>query len=276
MIKIRFLPVVLTATALSFGSAQADIQQGLDAIDQGDYASAADQFTAELEEGNAEGAFYLGRMLELGLGTEANLVDAVQLYQRAVEGDVAAAKNRLGLLFLEGRAPLIQDFVEGARLLCEAADAGDVNGQLNCGLARLEGRGVDQDAKAGFDLVSAASEAGNLAATNVLAELYANGTGVEADDAKAFELFNQTASQGNPVGMFAVGQSYALGVHTERDLKQAHAFFNLAASRGHPEAATAREAVAEQLSESDLREAQSIARNWKSAEVKVPKAALSD
>ncbi len=47
---------------------------------------------------------------------------------------------------------MLQDFQQGAKLICEAADAGDVNGLFNCGALYEEGKGVAADKAKALDL----------------------------------------------------------------------------------------------------------------------------
>ena len=69
----------------------------------------------------------------------------------------------------------------------------------------------------------------------------------------------------DPVGAddcFALGMMHSAGASVQVDLIQAHKWFNIAASRGHREAAQLRREVAEQMSDSDIGQAQRAARAW--------------
>ena len=61
---------------------------------------------------------------------------------------------------------------------------------------------------------------------------------------------------------FALGMMHSAGAGVPVDLIQAHKWFNVAASRGHREAAQLRREVAEQMSDSDIGQAQRAARAW--------------
>lgn len=68
-----------------------------------------------------------------------------------------------------------------------------------------------------------------------------------------------------PVGAddcFALGMMHSAGAGVGVDLVQAHKWFNIAAARGHREAARLRREVAEQMSDSEIGEAQRSARAW--------------
>lgn len=78
-----------TVTALSFSllstASFADITEGVALLESGDVTGAATAFAAAYEAGDGEGAFYLGRLFELGLGTETNETRAANLYAAAAE-----------------------------------------------------------------------------------------------------------------------------------------------------------------------------------------------
>lgn len=249
---------VLTLPAL----ARADVKEGLTALDKQDYSKAAEHFAKAFEAGDGNGAFYLGRMFELGIGSQANPQAAIELYKKGADKASPAARNRLGMLYLEGSG-VLQDYEEGAKLVCQAAETSDANGQFNCALVTMEGRGVPKDPAKAAAMLQAAVAQNHIGAKNILAQAYLTGQGVERDLKKAMELFQQTAAVGNPVGLFSLGQAYALGVGLDKDLVKAHAYFNLAAARQHPEALQARPLIEQQLKPEQVQEAQRFARAWR-------------
>ncbi|MEM6478561.1 MAG: tetratricopeptide repeat protein [Pseudomonadota bacterium] len=266
--KMTGIRVARVAAAFGFAfagmAAQADVAAGLEALDAQDFEAAITAFDAAAADGDGEGFFYLGRLIELGVTGQPDLGQAIALYQEAVAAEPPSpqAQNRLGLLYLEG-AGVIQDYEEGARLVCAAAEAGDENALFNCALVLIDGQGVEPDAERAIEYAMQASELGNIGAKNLLAQSYITGEGVEPDDVKAVQFFQQTAAAGNPVGLFSLGQAYAMGIGLDRDLIKAHAFFNLAAARNHPEALQARQVVEAQLERDQVTEAQRFARAWR-------------
>ncbi|MEJ2022121.1 MAG: tetratricopeptide repeat protein [Maritimibacter sp.] len=108
----------------------ADVTAGLTALDAGDAQTAASEFQASYEAGDGDGAFYLGRLFELGVGTDKDLNRAANLYAAGAERGSVQAMNRLGLMYLEGTT-LLRDYAAAKDQFCKAADLGDQNGQLN-------------------------------------------------------------------------------------------------------------------------------------------------
>ncbi len=238
------------------------IDQGLAALETQDFTTASEHFSAAFDDGQADGAFYLGRMLELGMGGRPSLKAAVGLYLAGSAKGSAPAKNRLGVLHIQGNG-VLQDYASGATLICEAAELGDANGAYNCGSLMLEGRGVGQDEARAHDLFRQAADLGHPGARNEYANALIEGKYVEQDIAGAVRLFQQTAASGNPVGLYALGQAFAAGLGVDQDLVKAHGYFNIAAALDHPQAAGARAALEKDMSSEDVTLAQQRAKAWR-------------
>ncbi|MEM7767063.1 MAG: hypothetical protein AAF253_06205 [Pseudomonadota bacterium] len=65
-----------------------------------------------------------------------------------------------------------------------------------------------------------------------------------------------------PHALYQAGLAYSLGEAVATDLVAAHKWFNLAAAKGVEEAKTLRQEMADQMSETEIREAQKAAREW--------------
>ncbi|WP_107497719.1 tetratricopeptide repeat protein [Thalassobius sp. I31.1] len=243
------------AFSLIASTAFADVSEGLSLLEAGDVAGAAEAFATAYDADDAEGAFYLGRLFELGLGTDQDETRAANLYSAAAEKGSAQAQVRLGLIYHEGRI-LLRDYVEGTRLICAAAEADHAEGQLNCGLAYQTGLGVDQDAERAASYLEQASAQGNIAALNVLGQLHTT----EGDSAKGAEYFLQAAELGNALGMFEYA-SY-LASQDEGDLTEAYAYASLAMVRGLTDAGALLDGLEAQMDASDVLAGQARAREW--------------
>ncbi len=252
---------ILTITSLFLGtSALADVDKGVALLNAGDVSGAAAEFAASYDAGEGEGAFYLGRLFELGLGTDKDEMRAANLYSAGAEAGSSNAQLRLGLMYHEGRV-LLRDYVEGTRLICEAADAGNVDGQFNCGLAYQMGRGVDANADQAVSYWKAAAEQSNVAALNFLGQHY-----LDADDgATAAEYFKRAADLGNAAGMY--GYASIIGAGDAPDLVNAYAYASLAVVRGHPDAGGFRDELEAQMSPEDVLAAQAAAKAWTEARI---------
>jgi uncharacterized protein len=63
-------------------------------------------------------------------------------------------------------------------------------------------------------------------------------------------------------GCFGLGMMFSAGAGVAVDMVAAHQWFNIAAVRGHGEAARLRREIAEQMSDSEIGQAQRAARAW--------------
>lgn len=241
--------------SLLASTAFADVSEGLSLLESGDVAGAAEAFAVAYDSNDAEGAFYLGRLFELGLGTDQDETRAANLYSAAAEKGSAQAQVRLGLIYHEGRI-LLRDYVEGTRLICAAAEADHAEGQLNCGLAYQTGLGVDQDAERAASYLEEASAQGSIAALNVLGQLHTS----EGDGSKGAEYFLQAAELGNALGMY----EYAgyLAAQEDGNLTEAYAYASLAMVRGLNDAGALLDDLEARMDSTDVLAGQARARDW--------------
>lgn len=256
-------PRVVGAAALALllqGSlVRADIQSGIAALQTGNAEQAAKDFQAAFEAGDADGAFYLGRMFEMGLGAAPDMVRAGELYKVSADADSALGLNRLGLLYMDGQG-VIRDYAQGADLMCKAAEKGLASAQFNCAAALTDGKGVEKDTTRAADLLQKASDQGHIASTNVLAMAYRDGAGVPVDAAKSLALFENTAQQGNSMGLFEVAK--ALDADPAGDKVKAYAYANIAAAGQHPDAPALRDRLEAVLTAAQVTEGQASARDF--------------
>ncbi|MDX8350523.1 tetratricopeptide repeat protein [Cognatiyoonia sp. IB215446] len=249
-----FVAIFWTVPAL------ADVETGVALLNDGDVAGAATEFAAAYEAGDGEGAFYLGRLFELGLGTEQDEMRAANLYSAAAESGSTKAQVRLGLMYHEGRV-LLRDYVEGTRLLCAAADAGDPDGQLNCGLAYRAGRGVAQDDAVALSYWQGAAGQGNILAMNVLGQ-----TSIDAGNLEqAAQYLKQSADLGNAGGMYEYAKLLMIGASP--DPVTAYSYANLAVVRGLADAGILRDEIEAELTAEEIAEGQALARAWTEARI---------
>ncbi|WP_457814080.1 tetratricopeptide repeat protein [Sinorhizobium meliloti] len=215
---------------VSATTARAGVAEGIKTLEGGDIAGAVKEFQEAYEAGDADGAFYIGRLFEMGLGTDKDMRRAAELYAAAVSKKSAKAENRLGLMYLKGEL-VIQDYARATELICAAAAAGDPNGQFNCGLIYSEGKAVGQDWAKAIDYWQKAAAQHSVAALNYLGLAHREGNGVDADRNRAVSYFRRTAAAGNPMGLYELARAYSEGVGVDADPIMAHAY---ARSRGRP------------------------------------------
>ena len=129
------------------------------------------------------------KMLGMGywdgeLGATANHKEAIKWFLKAAQNGDSEAKSLAARVYLSD-----SDFENGAKLLKEAAEAGDLTAQTDLGSLYLKGVGVTKDEAEGIKWTQKAAEKGDSTAQYNLGVSYRDGIGVEKDQKKADEWF---------------------------------------------------------------------------------------
>lgn len=141
--------------------------------------------------------FELGKFYYWGIGVDKNYKEAVRLFKLFDEHEGGRENNyMLGLCYLNGHG-IKQDKAEGIRLIQEAADKKNINGQYQLGECYYNGNGVDKDYSQAFKWLEKSAVKGHTGAQTRLAECYKLGRGVKQDNEKAREWYAKAAKFGN-------------------------------------------------------------------------------
>jgi hypothetical protein len=168
-----------TLLALALPAYGQDLQKGLDAYNNGDYATALRELRPLAEQGYAKAQFRLGWMYYNGKGVAQDDAEAVRWYRLAAAQGLAGAQNNLGIMYKNGRG-VAQDYV-----------------QVHLGLMYEKVWGVAQDDAEAVRLYRLAAEQGYAGAQNNLGRMYYSGKGVAQDYVLAHNWWNLAAAQGN-------------------------------------------------------------------------------
>lgn len=167
-----------------------------------DYAQAMHWATKAVQAGDSRGLLYLGKIWMDGLGVQADLNKAKDLFTQADAGGDLKAPRYLGLLAArQGHDD------DAARWYAKGAQRGDITSQYLLGQAYEQGKGLPQDAAAAMRWYQAAASRGDLIASDGMvgmAGLYERGEGVAPDRARALQLYRQAASLGNATALTAL------------------------------------------------------------------------
>jgi TPR repeat protein len=120
------------------------LDDGLAAIQSGDYQAALQAFRPLAEQGDARAQYQIGQMHGRGHGTPKNYDLAAQWYRKAAEQGHAEAQFDLGSLYLRG-VGVPRNNELAAKWWRRAADSGDAAAQSALGDMYLEGVGVEPD-----------------------------------------------------------------------------------------------------------------------------------
>ena len=218
MLKFIRCAVVALILAPTAGAAQ-DFAAGLDAAEQGDYATALQEFRPLAEQGVAEAQLLLGGMYNEGLGVPQDYAEAARWYRLAAEQGIAMAQINLGSKYARGQG-VPQDYAEAVKWWRLAAEQGYASAQLALGHSYYDGKGVTQDY------------------------------------AEAARWYRLAAEQGNADAQASLGFMYYTSQGVPKDYTTAHMWYNIAAEGGTDGAAKVRDIVAKQMTAADISEAQ--------------------
>lgn len=176
--------------------AQTEVERGVAAYKDGDFATALRAFRIAAEAGDAAAMFSLGFMYLQGEGVAKDPQEAAHWLALAAERGVAPAQHSLALLYYEGRG-VEKNSAVAANYFESAALQGLGNAQYNLGVLYSHGDGVRQDwALARFWHEKAAAQ-GVTDAQVALGVMAARGQGLPQDYKAAARWFGKAAAAGN-------------------------------------------------------------------------------
>jgi TPR repeat protein len=174
------------------------------------------------------------------------------------------------------QAPAMAGFTEGAsaynarnyplalKEITPLAKAGNPEAQHLLGLMYYMGRGVARDYKQAFGWHLRAAQKGKADAQYVVGAMYYTGNSVPQDQKHAVTWFRKAAEQGHAEAQYALGLMYRYHVAgMPQDVVLAYMLWNLAAAGGNNNATEQRAAIARQMTQEQVEEAQALSRGWR-------------
>ncbi len=147
------------------------------------------------------------------------------------------------------------DYAAALREFRPVAVRGNVLAQYKLGVMYNNGEGVPKDFHEAVNWFHRAASLGYAPAQSSLGIKFEKGQGIGRNYGKAVEWYRHGAEQGYATAQYRLGRMYAQGRGVRLDYTEAMAWFKLAAAQGHEDAATARDAVATQLTAQQLADA---------------------
>jgi uncharacterized protein len=155
------------------------------------------------------------------------------------------------------------EYEANAKELRKSAEEGDASAQNALGLLYYGGKGVPQDSRQAKQWFEKAAEQGHAGAQVNLGTLYLHGDGAPESEQMALFWFSRAAAQRDALAFAKLGRMYERGRGVSQDLIQGHMWYNLSAAHGEKRAAEARDALAKQMTPTQIAEAERLAREWK-------------
>lgn len=160
------LALPLAAASMLAVPASADVKDGVDAWQAGNYQAAVAEWRPLALAGDADAQFNLGQAYKLGRGVPADLIQAEAWYRRAAKQGHLQAEDNLGLvLFTANRRQEAMPFI------INSAARGEPRAQYVLGTAHFNGDLATEDWPRAYALTKRASDAGLDIASARLAQL---------------------------------------------------------------------------------------------------------
>jgi hypothetical protein len=160
------LALPLIAASLLAAPAHADVKDGVDAWQAGNYQAAVAEWRPLALAGDPDAQFNLGQAYKLGRGVPTDLGQAEVWYRRAAKQGHLQAEDNLGLvLFTANRRE------EAMPYITRSAERGEPRAQYVLGTALFNGDLAPQDLPRAYALTKRASDAGLGIASARLAQL---------------------------------------------------------------------------------------------------------
>jgi TPR repeat protein len=212
--------------------------------------------------------YALARAMDESYGPAiADYTRAADLYRRAAQAGHPLAALRYGLALADGigvrkdpvsaQAWLI--YAERSGIPEAALALGDMAVRMPASRDKAAGEKALQSAIAWYD---AAAKAGVASAQFKLANAYFAGIGVVRDPQQAERWYGRAANQGLPEAQHVFGVLLTSGGAGTPDAVEGYKWLLLAEKAGFPDSKTAREKLADKLSDADRRRADSLAARF--------------
>ena len=231
MVHFQLLYVLLALCICAPVLAAGELEKGLLAYQQKDYAQALHYLKPLAENGVLEAQRKLGVMYRHGLGVVKNDTLAIDWYRKAAQGGHVRAQNSLGIMYRFGMG-VEKDLNEAVHWLTAAAEQGDGKGQENLGLMYLDGEGVQQSDSLAVKWLDKSARQGHARAQFTLGLLTLAGRGTDKDQGQGMDWIQKSANSGHPQAVEAVAKAFAEGLYgVEKDLEKARYWYQRAGKK---------------------------------------------
>jgi TPR repeat protein len=231
----RTLSLAAASTLLLISSAHsATFEQGMEAYDRSDYESAFGILDDLALDGDSRALAVAGALWEQGLGTEANLTEALRYFDAGARRDNPRCMVALGRFLRDGIATT-QDAAGAVQWFTRAIEFGDNDGAFELARLYLAGSGIEKAPDKALTLLRDAASNGHTPAQNLLAELF-SGAATGDEKAPTIDAFIKAAEEGDANLQAQLAYLYESGAGVERNYARAFYWYQQAALHGHADA----------------------------------------
>lgn len=201
----------------------------------------------------------LGSLYYSGIGTQKNIVKAIEMFDKSAQLGNGEAAINLAFIYLTS-VPNASD-KKIVDLLKQAAQTGNITATYMMGYAYYRGYVVSKDFHKAFELFNQAAVSYDEAQYE-LAQRYINAEGTPRNYGNAVKFLKQAALQGHVKSMNELGNILAEGTAYQKNEYQAYIWFNIASVYGIEESAQKRDFLEKKLKIEEILQAQAAAETF--------------
>ena len=180
------------------------------------YVEAIDIYKKAAKKGNVFATYRLARAYALGLGTEVDEEQAMQLFHEAADKGSEEAKCDLALALIGGLYGQEKDYVAGFDSLKTLGEQSK-NSYVRSRYAGVYFWGLDtivaQDKDKAYEILQTVDDKENYVYLYQMALLYLHGSSaVAVNESKAIDLFTQAYGNGSKYSAYCLGDIYQFGL----------------------------------------------------------------
>lgn len=266
----KAFPILILGYSLALGAGsigcqnvETEYEQGVTALEAGDYETALKKFRSAAESGHAGAQAAMGELYFQGKGIKRNAQEAAKWYRLAANQGHLDAQVTLGWMYDAGTG-VPQDFDEAIKWLRLAAKQGHPGAQNNLGVLYRQGRGGKRNIEKAVSWFLKAANQGVAPAQYALGQIYLNGEGVQQDVEQAVLWYTRASDQGLLEAQADLGYLYAKRENkVPQDYLIAYKWLELAAQQGDRMAPRDLEDVKKEMSPDQIEKAEQLVQEWK-------------
>jgi len=209
------LKYAILATTLLSAPVFADLQNGINAANNGDFETAIREFQHLVDHDYPSGMYHLAELYSRGLGVPKDQQKAIELYKNAASKDFIDATFALGVIYKDGK-------------------------------------GVKVNLAKSLDLFTTAAEKGMAAAQYNLGVMYTNGEGTRKNYHTAVKWYIKAASQNYTLAQFNLALMYYEGLGVDKSIEMSYIWNTIAEYNGNDQASKSRKLDEKKLSPSQI------------------------
>lgn len=215
-----FLACILILSVNSFAN---EVDTGIRAAENGDFATAFSNFDKTCKQGNLDGCYNLALLYSAGQGVMKDIRKAEQLFADGCNKGDAKSCNNLGYMYDHAKDGITQDYPKAFKLYKKSCDNKDMAGCANLGAMYHYGKSVKINLAKAETLYKLSCKEFGFGCFNYGLMYFKKG-----NSKTAVEYFAKACEKNHSGGCLSLGAMYIKGDGVEKNLNTAKSLFSKA------------------------------------------------